>query len=112
MYGELFEQMVGLELKRAAKLISPSPQILFWRDHAGPEVDYVIESGGRMRHYIPIEVKWTTNPSEKDARHLNTFLKAYPESKFAYLICRIERAALINEKVMALPWWMLQRVFE
>lgn len=38
-------------------------KILSWRDPAGPEVDWIIEN---ENGYIPIEVKWTDTPGERD----------------------------------------------
>src|SRR5207302_1251081 len=54
--GELFEQLVGLELVRLCRLYRAGARLRFWRDPEGPEVDWVLEHHGR---YVPIEVKWT-----------------------------------------------------
>ena len=44
----LFEQFVGLELIRAARLASPERQVRFWRDPDGPEVDWVVVAGDKL----------------------------------------------------------------
>ena len=49
----------------------------------GAEVDFVIELGEQL---IPMEIKWTEHPSEKDARHLPIQLE---------------------ENILALPWFCL-----
>lgn len=99
--GHLFEQAVGLELLRLARLSGLRMQIRFWRDPGGPEVDWVIDHDGV---YIPIEVKWTDTPAEKDIKYLETFLREYPAGKKGYLVCRIPRRIRINERISAIPW--------
>jgi predicted AAA+ superfamily ATPase len=101
--AHLFEQWVGLELKR---LCPPLSRIQFWRDHAGPEVDWVMTS---QQGFIPIEVKWTDKPSTGDCRHIHTFLNEY-NGTAGYLICRIERPRRLAPNIVALPWHMLDSI--
>ncbi len=105
--SRFFEQWIGLELRRFSRK-SPLPfQVQFWRDHDGPEVDWVIK---HEKTYIPIEVKWTEYPTLKDAKHLLTFMNEYP-SKKGYIICRTPRAMQLSDTVLALPWQELYSVF-
>jgi predicted AAA+ superfamily ATPase len=97
----LFEQFVGMEILRYIKLYAPSYQLKYWRDHAGPEIDYVIDMNHR---YLPIEVKWTENPTAKDCRHLEKFMDEYPCEEWGYLICRAEKARKMSNRIIALPW--------
>lgn len=76
--------------------------------HAGPEVDYVIE---RENQYIPIEIKWTAQPTEKDYLHLTIFLKQYGAKK-AYLICQTPKWIKLTEHIIAIPWQDIDRVFD
>ena len=99
--GELFEQWVGLELLRELRMFPQKSSLLFWRDQSGAEVDWVIE---KESCYTPVEVKWTENPSVRDAKHLHTFLDEYPNSSQGYLICRIPRPQKLSGNVTALPW--------
>lgn len=101
VFGRLFEQWVGLELIRCARLSEKKVRILFWRDPDGPEVDWVVEKEG---HYTPVEVKWTDNPLPKDTRHLRTFLSEYPSAGVGYLVCQVPRKAKLGEGLFALPW--------
>lgn len=98
--GELFENFVGLELIRESRL-KISTQILFWRDPDGPEVDWVVKAG---RDYIPIEVKYSSQPSEADARHLKTFLREYPCSHGGYIVCTTPRRYKVTKDITAIPW--------
>lgn len=100
-YGELFEQFVGIELLKLIRLYAPQAKLRYWHDHAGPEVDYVIEFN---RQYLPIEVKWTSTPTKSHAKHLLKFLDEYDCVKPAYIVCQTPRAMEIAENVLAIGW--------
>ncbi len=103
--GQLFEQFVGLELIRQCQQQTGVRRLYYWRDTKGPEVDWVLEVEGK---YIPIEVKWTASPKEKDARHLQTFLQEYDNCERAYVVCRVPRARKLGENIYAIPWQALR----
>jgi predicted AAA+ superfamily ATPase len=106
--GRLFEQWVGLELRRLSRFATDATEIYFWRDHAGPEVDWVVLRSGR---YVPIEVKWTETPTIGDARHLACFLADYPDNaSHGYVVCRTPFEMALSDKVTAIPWQDLARV--
>lgn len=103
-YGLLFEQFIGIELLKLIRLYAPQAKLRYWHDHAGPEVDYVIEYN---RQYIPIEVKWTTSPSKGDAKHLYKFINEYDCVKPAYVMCRTPRPVALGDNVLAIGWDMM-----
>ncbi|MCB1115412.1 MAG: ATP-binding protein [Chlamydiia bacterium] len=105
--GELFEQWVGLELSRLLRTFPQRTSLLFWSEKTGVKVDWVIEKEGQ---YIPVEVKWTKHPSYRDARHIETFLKEYPNSSKGYVIYRIPRPQKLTDQVKALPWQDISKV--
>lgn len=100
-WRSLFEQWVGLELIRMIRLTQPKARLHFWRDPAGPEVDWVIRQGEKL---VPIEVKWTDAPSADDIKHLTIFLREYPNAPRAYVICRTARPLKLADKILALSW--------
>lgn len=106
--GRLFEQWIGLELLRLLRIQKPQARLKYWRDHAGPEIDYVIE---HEKKYIPIEIKWTATPTASDSKHLKTFMQQYPCSMPAYIICRANKAFLLDENIIALPWQEISTLF-
>lgn len=107
--GKLLEQFVGIELIRQSRL-KPAPiNVRYWRDHAGPEVDYVLEYDNK---YIPIEVKWTANPSEKDYQHLKIFLKEYENAKKGFLVCQTPTWMKLTENIIAIPWQDIHSILE
>lgn len=99
--GVLFEQFVGLELLRCARLSNKNIQIKFWRDSAGPEVDFIIIEGNQ---YTPVEVKLGDTISQHDIRYLQMFLAEYESAKVGYVICQAPRKRKLTEKIIALPW--------
>lgn len=99
--GHLFEQLIGLELIRWSRLQSAKPQVHFWRVPSGPEVDWVISRGQDL---LPIEVKWTDKGAIKDAKHLELFLKEYPQAKKGYIVSQVAQPQLLSERVEAISW--------
>lgn len=106
-WGHLFEQYVGLELIRNARLAGPHT-IKFWRDPDGPEVDWVIE---RHHSYIPVEAKWTQTPHIRHVKHLQMFLKEYKEARKGYVVCRIPRSIQLAPNITAIPWEKINDIF-
>ncbi len=99
--GLLFEQFIGLELLRCARVAQKKRTIHYWRDPGGPEIDWVVADSDQ---YIPIEVKWTQSPSPADAKHLSIFLSEYRNAKRGYVICQTPRKIQLAENILALPW--------
>ncbi|MCX7116643.1 MAG: DUF4143 domain-containing protein [Legionellales bacterium] len=108
MLGHVFEQFVGMEMLHYLRIYHPSFRIKYWRDHNGPEIDYVVDMN---HHYLPIEVKWTDAPSLQDGRHLEKFLLEYPCQDLAYVVCRVTRKRQLSDRIIALPWQELDGVF-
>lgn len=106
--GSLFEHFVGNELLNQAALASPQIKLRYWKDAAGPEVDYVLDCA---QHYIPIEVKWTDKPRKHDARHLLKMQEEYGLSQ-GYIVCRTPQRYELCDGVMAIPWWEIQEIIE
>jgi len=99
--GALFEQFVGLELLRAIREVSAHLKLRFWRDPDGPEVDWVVVGEDR---WMPVEVKWSAAPAERDARHLQTFLSEYSKAREGVIVCRTPRRFKIAPRITAIPW--------
>ena len=101
LLGKIFEQFIGIELIRCSRIANNNTKIKFWRDPDGPEVNWVIEREGE---YFPIEVKWTSTPSDRDIKHLKIFLAEYKNSKEGYLICQTPNKIKLDKKITAIPW--------
>ncbi len=78
-------------------------EIGYWRTASGEEVDFVIETGGRL---LPIEVKAGARPRLADARHLRTFRKEYGRKARAGLLLHSGSGLeWLAPDVLAAPWW-------
>jgi uncharacterized protein len=77
----LFEHYVGLEFLRQARFSKTPTQLKFWRDHDGPEVDWVIDRE-----------------------------KEYKEAKQAYIVCKTPRPFKLAKNITALPWQELDSI--
>ncbi len=89
---------------------TPPLKLRYWQDHAGPEVDYVLEYN---KQYLPIEVKWTKTPTMADAKHLLKFMQEYPCIKPAYIICRCAKPLLLQMifwHCLGKNWQMLLKI--
>ncbi len=102
--GPLFEQWVGVELWKRLQYLGQG-RLYHLRTRDGAEIDFVVEHGKRL---IPLEAKWTANPSVGDARHLLTFLEEQAgRADRGYVVCRCPRPLQIHDRITALPWQML-----
>ncbi len=99
--GSLFEQFVGLELLRATRQVADNLRLRFWRDPDGAEVDWIVMAEDR---WLPVEVKWSDAPAERETRHLRVFLNEYPKAREGVVVCRTPRRFKIGPKITAVPW--------
>lgn len=99
-WGAWVENYAATHLLAFAEMASPQMGISHWRTAAGQEVDFVVESRGRL---LPIEVKAAANPNPDDARHLLAFLDEYPETRIGVLACACRKPVPISPSVLAIP---------
>ncbi len=82
---------------------SARAEVLHWRATTGEEVDFVIESEGRL---LPIEVRATKRPRLADAAHLRTFRAEYGSAaRSGLLLHGGESVEWLTPEVLAAPWW-------
>ncbi|MBS0398572.1 MAG: ATP-binding protein [Proteobacteria bacterium] len=78
-------------------------ELAYWRTTIGEEVDFVIETGGKL---LPIEVKATAKPRLADCAHLRTFRQEYGRKARAGLLLHNGRTVeWLTPDVLAVPWW-------
>jgi uncharacterized protein len=99
--GPIFEQWVGLELYRRLRYQGRGT-LLHYRTKGGAEIDYIVDTGDEL---IPVEVKWTENPSATDARHVRSFLDDHSrKAKKGFIVCRCPKPLQIDDAITAIPW--------
>lgn len=109
-WSRRFEEWIGLSLIRYLRSRNLEGTVYYWRDHNGPEIDWVVEYENR---WIPVEVKYLDDPLPKHIKHLETFLEENPKkARKGFVIFLGERPRKLSEKITALPWFELQSVFE
>ena len=78
-------------------------EIGYWRTATGEEVDFIIESDGRL---LPIEVKASPRPRLQDAAHLRSFRAEYGKKARAGLLLHTgSTVEWLAPDVLAAPWW-------
>lgn len=101
--GAHLENLVLLDLLAWREGRTEQTEILYWRTASGDEVDFVIETAGRV---IPVEVKATSRPRLYDARHLRTFRDEYGRSSRSGLLLHTgDRTEWLAPGILATPWW-------
>ncbi|MGH8275558.1 MAG: ATP-binding protein [Steroidobacteraceae bacterium] len=77
----------------------------YWRTSIGEEVDFVIETGGKL---LPVEVKATARPRLGDAAHLRTFRAEYgKKARFGLLLHTGSALQWLAPDVLAAPRWKI-----
>lgn len=101
--GAQLENLVLADLVAWRELVTPRPEVLYWRTVNQEEVDFVIEAGRKL---LPLEVKATARPSHRDARHLVTFREEYGKAVLGALVLHTgDEVFWLAEGVLAAPWW-------
>lgn len=72
MGGAIMETAVLSEIVKTLVHRGEIPRVFFWRTMAGNEVDFVIETEGKL---VPVEVKLSATPRRHMARSINAFRK-------------------------------------
>lgn len=104
--GGYFETMVYLHLRALCEMMKPRAAVHYWRTTTGKEVDFVLEHGKKL---LALEVKMTSNPTVRDIRHLLLFMDEHPETVRGVLVHSGSAIRWLHSKVLALPWWWLDR---
>lgn len=104
--GAHLENLVLCDLLAWRDTRIPRAELGYWRTASGEEVDFVVETGGRL---LPIEVKASARPRLADTVHLRSFRREYGERARCGLLLHTGSAVeWIAPDVLAAPWW---RVF-
>lgn len=67
MLGAIWETFVFAEMRKLNEIGGRPFGLWYYRDHQGREVDFALESGGRLSF---VECKWEEHPGPREARNL------------------------------------------
>ena len=102
--GPLFEHWVAGQLWRKLAY-DGSGTLSYYRTSDGAEVDFIVKRGDTL---YPIEVKWSENPTAKDARHLRAFIRDNERScPGGVIVSRCPHILDLGDSVTAIPWWLV-----
>jgi uncharacterized protein len=105
MGGAIFENLVAAELCKTMLHRGEEPVFYFWRTASGAEVDFVVESQGKL---IPLEVKLSATPRPEMKRGIATFRKDFGERAAAgYVIHTGELLLPLGDGTLSLPFDMV-----
>jgi hypothetical protein len=84
MGGAIMETAVLSEIVKTLTHRGIDPQVYFWRTIAGTEVDFVVETRGKL---VPIEVKLSATPRPGMASAIKTFQRTLETRRFRDTWC-------------------------
>ena len=103
--GPIFEAAVFGQLVRMFAHRGLRPRVSFWRTAAGHEVDFIIESGGKL---VPVEAKLTATPDARHAESIERFRKLFGrKADKGLLVCLCKERFPLTKNVEAVPFGAL-----
>lgn len=103
-WGQLYENMVFVELKRRSNI---ETEILYWKDSTGKEVDFVIKQGLEMIQLI--QVCYDIEDNQTKQREVKALLKASIELRCKNLLIITQKLDTIETvkgtKIVYRPLW-------
>jgi predicted AAA+ superfamily ATPase len=100
MNGAILETYAVTEILKSYWHNGQRPNVYFYRDRDGRELDIVIERNGVLH---PIEIKRTTNPDNKDIRHFDVLKKLGRKTGLGCVICLVDEPIPLRKDIVALP---------
>jgi predicted AAA+ superfamily ATPase len=100
MNGAILETYAVTEIIKSYWYNGERPNVYFYRDRAGQELDMVIERNGILH---PVEIKRTANPDSKDIRHFDVLNKQGQKTGLGCVICLADEPIPLREDIVAMP---------
>jgi hypothetical protein len=102
MSGNIFETFVISEIIKSYYNAGREPNIYYYRDTNGSEVDLLIYRDGTL---YPVEIKKTSSPNVKDIKHFKSLATVYPDTKIGQggVICSYEKVLPLGENNKIIP---------
>jgi len=102
MGGAIMYTAVLSEIMKTLSHRGIEPQVFFWQTVAGTEVDFVVDTGGKL---VPIEVKLLSTPRPTMASAIQTFQKDFGDRAMpGYVIHPGDIVLPLDSGVTALPF--------
>jgi uncharacterized protein len=102
--GAIFETYVVSEMLKGALNRGEEPDLHFWRDSTGHEVDLIVDAGARL---VPVEVKAGMTLTGESFRGLEHYLALRGEERGAAALVYAGDQSYVRRGIAVYPWWAL-----
>lgn len=99
--GFHLENLVAYDLA-VWKDAAPGRAVHHWRTQSRQEVDFILESGGRL---LPVETRTSAAVGTGEARHLTVFLASHAAAARGLLLSADRDIGELRDGIIAAPWW-------
>jgi len=102
-FGRLIETVVADHALRLLFVMNPgqSPDLFYWRNYRGQEVDIVLRLGKRA---IPLEVKYQEQVTPADRRPVIDFIEEEKSAPFGIIVTKDDLG--VSDDVVAIPLFL------
>ena len=104
MRGPVFETFVVTELWKRRIHAGREPDLYYWRDSAGHEVDLVVDRGA-TKEPIVIEIKSGETLSSDSFRNIEFFRRISGAREMRAALVYAGDAAYVRQQTFVRPWW-------
>lgn len=103
--GSVFENIIVNNLFKYFSNNPEPPNINFWRDYQGHEIDLIISDN---KNIIPVEITCSDKINRQKINNLKAFYKTFPSANNGFIIWQggLEQIKLDNKIIFAIPYWM------
>ncbi len=102
MAGSIYETFIVSEILKSYYNAGKEPDLYFFRNTDGQEVDLLFYRDGKL---YPIEIKKTSSPNVKDAKHFGTLSTFFPSLEVSEggIICNAEDLLPLGQNLKIIP---------
>ena len=103
MAGSIYETFIVSEILKSYYNAGKQPDLYFFRNTDGQEVDLLFYRDGKL---YPIEIKKTSSPNVKDAKHFGTLSTFFPSLEVSEggIICNAEDLLPLGQNLKIIPF--------
>ena len=103
MAGSLYETFIVSEILKSYYNAGREPDLYFFRNTDGQEVDLLFYRDGKL---YPVEIKKTSSPNVKDAKHFGTLSTFFPSLEVSEggIICNADDLLPLGQNFKIIPF--------
>jgi len=99
-WGNMLECFVFGQLKAIASLLTPKPNIYYWRTQKGDEIDLIIEYGNSITAF---EIKAASQVRYEDTRSLQLFMTNHSSKSLGIVLYNGKEIKKLGDRLFAMP---------